>query len=411
MKRQPKHADILDWEELADAPNTRGAFSFLRPQGSVIDIEQHRSQERWPQSVADELPSIENRSAKLASNSRPYRVHRCYRAQDGHSNGENQLYSALWQAGLTETTETKRVTMGWDRMASAAGMSDKAAQRNLRTLLEKLAVEVIAKENSSTRTGKTYRVFSYKAILERRRAAGMIFVTKDKGVRFVTTPEDINRNADAALDHPAIDKTSTVDITTTVDKTSTGTVDKTSPPLGSILGIKNRKTTTTGEDLDPIVATLAKYVVADESAAQKILSSCREACATATVEEIASVIALKAPGILRNRSINNPLGLLITSVPQCFHGVGIDRLRAEWADERLREIERQQERERQELEMVRLLERQCQKCRDILNRETATEKERSKARDELSSLEELLPHDSQADSAAIDQCAEFADPS
>lgn len=122
------------------------------------------------------------------------------------------------------------------------------------------------------------------------------------------------------------------------------------------------------------------------------------------------MIALKAPGILRNRSINNPLGLLITSVPQCFHGIGIDRLRAEWADERLREIERQQERERQELEMVRLLERQCQKCRDILNRETSTDKERSKARDELSSLEELLPYDSQADSAAIDQCAEFADP-
>jgi len=113
---------ILDWEELADAPNTRGAFSFLRPQGSVIDIEQHRSQERRPQSVTDDLPSIENRSAKLATKSRPYRVHRCYRAQDGHSNGENQLYLALWQAGLIETTETKRVTMGWDRMASARAL-------------------------------------------------------------------------------------------------------------------------------------------------------------------------------------------------------------------------------------------------------------------------------------------------
>jgi hypothetical protein len=295
--------------------------------------------------------------------------------------------------------------MGWDRMASAAGMSDKAAQRNLRKLLEKLAVELLAEENSATRTGKTYRVFSYKTILERRRAAGMIFVTKDKGVRFVTAPEDLSRKADVAADPPAIDKTSTVDITTTVDKTSTGTVDITSPdtvdktstPLGSILGIKNRKTTTTGDDLDPIVASLAKYVVADESAAQKILSSCRDACATATVEEIASVIALKAPGIIRNRSINNPLGLLIASVPKCFQGVGIDRLRAEWATERQRELERQQERARQEADMMRWIERDCQKYRTILHCETSTDKEKSRARDELSGLERFLLNNDQDD--------------
>ncbi len=42
MKRQPRSKEVLDWEELEQAPNTRGAFSFLRVTGPVINIAEHR---------------------------------------------------------------------------------------------------------------------------------------------------------------------------------------------------------------------------------------------------------------------------------------------------------------------------------------------------------------------------------
>lgn len=42
MKRRPDTSTILDWEELEQAPNTHGAFSFLRPQNPVINIQEHR---------------------------------------------------------------------------------------------------------------------------------------------------------------------------------------------------------------------------------------------------------------------------------------------------------------------------------------------------------------------------------
>lgn len=67
-------------------------------------------------------------------------------------------------------------------------MSDKAAKRNLTYLIEKLAVEVISPENSATRTGRTYRIYSYAAILKRRKNAAMLYVVRDKGVRFRREP-------------------------------------------------------------------------------------------------------------------------------------------------------------------------------------------------------------------------------
>jgi hypothetical protein len=256
MKRQRKTAELLDWEELEEAPNTRGAFSFLRPQSQVISIREHRQQEledptdssRYDKtSTVDNLSTVDVSVRTTASpkRARPYKVHRCFTVQDGHSAGENQLYSALWRSAVADVTvpndpDTKRVTMGWDRMAHKAGMSDKAAKRNLRLLIGKLAVELIASENSATRTGRTYRVYSYAAILQRRIAAGMVCVIRDKGVRFLSEAEGEASSKSETIE--PTHKTSTVDIPYTVDittivtgdKTSTDTVDITSPPSGRL---------------------------------------------------------------------------------------------------------------------------------------------------------------------------------
>ncbi len=132
-------------------------------------------------------------------------------------------FGVLWHTGVSDGPETKRITMGHIRLAQAANLSDKAVKRCLAQLVEKLAIEVIASEISASRTGRTYRIHSFKSILERRNAAGLLFVVRDKGVRFVPEPTKLA----SVNDVPQLP--SSKDITSTVDKTSPVTGDITSP--------------------------------------------------------------------------------------------------------------------------------------------------------------------------------------
>jgi hypothetical protein len=70
------------------------------------------------------------------------------------------------------------VSGGYNRLASKTGLSDKAVMRNLRSLEEKLAITRISLEEKETCTPRVYRVFSYKEILQRRRAAGLEWVIR-----------------------------------------------------------------------------------------------------------------------------------------------------------------------------------------------------------------------------------------
>lgn len=296
-KRTP---DILDWEELEQAPNVRGAFSFLTIPGQVISIDRKEEVQRSAEplrndqtstkditSTVDRPPTVDRTTAvpitltedKVSTvdgmrspdrMSRSYRVHRCRSVQDGHSHGETILYDTLWRLG-SAVNEHREVTIGWDAMGRAARMSDKAAKRNLNQLTGKLAVELVAKEDSARRVGRTYRIFSFDQILARRKAAGMEYVVRDKGVRFVTvsgeplgggdglgaprmaSTKDITSPVDRASTEcegqrsalcrratslMTVDRTPTVDKTSTVsgDKTSPVSVDKTSPLIGNYLG-------------------------------------------------------------------------------------------------------------------------------------------------------------------------------
>jgi hypothetical protein len=288
--------------------------------------------------------------------------------------------------------DTKRITMGWDRMARKAGMSDKAAKRNLTLLIKKLAVELIASEDSATRTGRTYRVYSFAAILQRRAAAGMLYVVRDKGVRFLTITEvetfATRQTTEPIRNVATVDIPSTVDKTSTVmgDKTSTDTGDKTSTPLRRSLRSKEKKTTTTYMNLGPIVEALSAYVMADESAAKQIADGSLVACEDATIEEIVSVIHEKSPTIFRNRSTQNPLGLLIHAVPQCFEGSGILQLRRHWAAEKERVVAREMERERQNREFIELAKRERSRCEATLANPASTEKQKAAAAKQLSDV-------------------------
>ena len=80
------------------------------------------------------------------------------------------------------------VTMGLGRLSKAARLSENNCRLNIRSLKKKLALAEVGPEDSPAGIGKTYKVYSYTAILAQRRAAGLEWVIRTKGVKFVDRP-------------------------------------------------------------------------------------------------------------------------------------------------------------------------------------------------------------------------------
>ena len=118
------------------------------------------------------------------------RLSRARVTEDGHSLAEEQLYRILWEAGASEEAvapgSSRLVRIGYDRLAARARMSWLTVKNNLRNLEKKLAIEVVAAEDSANRAGKQYRIFSTAAVLARREFAGLVWVRRTRGVELLT---------------------------------------------------------------------------------------------------------------------------------------------------------------------------------------------------------------------------------
>ena len=129
--------------------------------------------------------------------------------EDGHSLAEQQLYRTLWEAGTPEQPvgqalspassappgSSRLVRIGYDRLAALARMSWLTVKTNLRSLEKKLAIEVVAAEDSANRAGKQYRIFPAPAVLDRRECAGLVWVRRTRGVELLTqAPADLPEN-------------------------------------------------------------------------------------------------------------------------------------------------------------------------------------------------------------------------
>ncbi len=272
MAKQGKPlSKVLDWEALASAPNTHGAFSFLKTAAEVINIQD--SPFHKPSVLEMIEPGVTGKVATRAADANPIAVHeeargtasdidtgvhmdtvadmttvvaldsvagmkvvldlqaesddpgdltrslrplKCRSVQDAHTLGETVLYSLLWSTAKPETDETKIFQLGWRQMASLRkGMGDKFCKRNVGGLIRKLALECIRPENTYKREARTYRIHSFKSILARRKAAGYEWVSRDKRRAFVQ--EDGTPFADPQTSEIPEGNTDTVSITTTVD--------------------------------------------------------------------------------------------------------------------------------------------------------------------------------------------------
>jgi len=275
---------------------------------------------------------------------------RAYLAQDGHSHAEQAVYAALWEAGAPETGGDRIVTMGLGRLSKAARLSENNCRLNIRSLVQKLALEEIGAENSRAGIGKTYRVYSYVTILTRRRAAGLEWVVRTKGVKFV--------------DQSIKSVPPTESVSPTAPRGGAPTESGGGPPTDSVppyrnLFRNNSKEASSSEHATLLIERLASLGIhLDDDAGRHIISRCQNSDHTATVEEITVFAELKVRQLVKRRNVENWPGLLMASVPAYFDPPATDlsRYRAE------RRLEQEKERHI---------------AREILENEQSTSEERA----------------------------------
>jgi hypothetical protein len=224
-------------------------------------------------------------------------VRRAVTAQEGHSAGEEILYQALWNCRYAhpESVETKILTIGWKAMSKLARLTPRNTKRNCQSLIAKLAIEQLAGENSRESIGRTYRVYSYKAIEERRQAAGLQWVTRSRGVLFVPAPPIWQ----PGLNEPGAE-----------------TVPETKRDPGPY------------QIPTSVAQVFQEYLPgAEQRSVAELVRRCREKAPDATDDEIAYFLRQKAELMFRMGTVKSPMVFLSTAVPRCLEGDSLRLLR------------------------------------------------------------------------------------
>ena len=389
QERRKRRDDRIDWEELEHAPNVDGMLSYLKrpegggsvsatqavPEGGVAEkVKEPAENINHP---SDTLPSISHpkltttSAQPIASSDLPLpkftrttdfpgvgkrRLHRCVLVQDAHSPGEQVLLNTLYRMaknprwGRAESEGSFLVSAPLTEIAEQTCMHETNVRANLRTLVDKLAIEIVAAENRRQQSARVYRIFSFKQILERRRSSGLEWVVKNRGVRFVSREraEEILASDSLAADfeyeseviastslpmrgsesletrpsgiQPVVIRSTTIE--TKIDNSSTS-----HPPVTLVQGL---------HELLPVF---------DEQALESLWYECQIRAPSCTAEEVLYFAREKA-SICRNGKIQNPVGFLLTAVPKCFEGQSFVNFRHE--QQKRTEAQRKLEKEQQE---------------------------------------------------------------
>lgn len=290
-------------------------------------------------------------------------------AQDGHSHAEQSIYAALWAAGTPDPDGNRIVTMGLGRLSKAARLSENNCRLNIRSLKKKLALAEVGSEDSRAGIGKTYKVYSYTAILALRRAAGLEWVIRTKGVAFVNRPEN-----DVSV--PPTDTSLQVESVGGTDSIRPGIESVGGPPTDSVPPYRKSFRNTTKEasssaDSSLLIDRLAHMGIhLDDDAGRRMIGRCQSNDHTATVDEIAAFAELKVRQLAKRRDIENWPGLLMAAVPAYFAPPAT-------------ELSRYREGKRQDQEREERIARQ------VLEDEQSTQEERAWARSVLSNPESV----------------------
>ena len=306
------------------------------------------------------------------------KVRRCVLAQDGHSLGEEAIYQVMWRGGRAENGDpngSRAIRIGAADIGYKVNMAKKNVRQNVSRLFEKLALEIIEDFETSSSQARLYRVFSYKQILERRRAAGLEYVLRNKGVVFCTA------NGEELVSSPAY-------VLTPGDETSI----KPAPPkkrrpaymaqenaLMPLASTYTRGGSEEDTEVEIVSAALNRYWTVDEAAADQLLRSCRKVRPDARVEEIAFFVREKLELARQNKGITNPTGLIIATVPQSFAGKSFEEFRKRMQRQAALAAEEGQRRQAQEAEQQAWMLKERDRNEAILDNPLSTQAQRDSA--------------------------------
>ncbi len=239
---------------------------------------------------------------------------------------------------------------------------------NIAGLRAKLAIEVLDEHDSRDVMPRLYRLYSYKEILDRRKAAGLEYVIRKKSVVFVTESGDV-----VAL--PGLAKTGT-------RKSLRQTGESGYRPSNEVL-TQGARAEQLDLDVRQISEALSQHWSVDEAAAQQLLRQCRAIRRDAEIDEIVFFINEQLQIALTNKNIKNPTGLILATVPQCFEGSAFQESRRR-RNEGLRLAAEEAERKRaQERDLQAWLDGKLTELRALANDDQQSDSAREKARREL----------------------------
>lgn len=391
--RRKRREDKIDWEELQHAPNVDGMLSYLqRPASndviapssagtvsngngignasvrhSVYPSESLGSTSLQSDKVSSLPPSEKSFPRLTRSTDFPgvgkRHLHRCTLVQDAHSPGEQVILNCLYRMGRSprwgrsQADGSFLVNAGLRDIAEQACMHETNVRFNLRNLIAKLAIEIIEEENRKRQTARVYRIFSYKQILERRRASGLEWVIKNRGVRFIsrekveeilaseTLPSDFTAELDELASAPLPERGSE-----SLETRGSASL----PPILGSKNLENYSQQTSSSVPHDLAKGLYEIVpVFDEEAVVSLWKECRIRAGDCTTEEVL-YFAKEKSLVCRNGKIQNPVGFLLAAVPKCFEGHSFAAFRLE----QKRRIEEQQRLETKRRNAIRIQEEQ-----------------------------------------------------
>lgn len=250
------------------------------------------------------------------------------RAQDALTHAEEAVYDFLWGRRDGNRDEYRLKKAGYTEISTAARVSKRKTANILVRLEEKgfLAVETPA--DPLSKTPATYRVHSYRKVLEALDRAGRWFVARaGNGVLFVSPVEEneqlIPKGIQTAAE--ARSKPSTVDRLkgSTVDHLAGLTVDRLERhpyrEFGESIKSGGIRRTSSASVCRVIHECLRKWgIYFDDAAIHQLVIRCRMEDGAATEDEIATFLALKIAQLKNNPTVRSMTGLLLTAVPAYF---------------------------------------------------------------------------------------------
>lgn len=255
------------------------------------------------------------------------RVKRIRIAQDVINSTEESVYDVLWNAGPkgnTSDSSYKLVQAGYDYLMKRTRLSKKTIQRVIDRLIHKDFISIERPADIYRRTSTTYRVFNYRAVLDRHVQKGRTHVAKfGPGFSYVRRLEDPREvgnltavETDLHLSTVAMYDAATVGRNMTADSVSKH------PPQVTI-------------ERDLILSAFLRYSsTVDDRAIEQLITACLDLAPDATTPEIEFFLREKGTVILQSGgAIRNPTGFLLAAVPVCFAGEPFRRWREERAQE------------------------------------------------------------------------------